>query len=276
MNTRKFLFRLLIVSTVWLPAVQAESTLEFRMQESGDASGTTQPVMIKNGMLLVKGAGGDKHLDLLYSRSQQRLSIIDHRRKTIMPVDEQQVKKISRQTEDFMPLLQGLGAQAAKLKPEQRAKWEEMLGGKVSLDRLADAAKPPKPTSFVKTGIDKQVAGVQCEEMSVVQGKKTMAEVCVAPPEKLNLTKDDYATIRSLFDFSGNLAAKTHGFAEHFGIKIPRLNVKEIGGVPVEMRDLSGSRQGSLTLNRIVTSSVSDDLMQEPTGYKTESLSLWK
>lgn len=276
MIKRNLILPLGVLAVSCLTTAQAESTLEFVLHDSGSGAGKTQPVMIKNGMLLVKGAGGDATLDLLYSRSQQRLSIIDHRHKTIMPVDEHQVKKISRQTEDFMPLLQGIGEQAAKLSPEQRSKWEQMLGGRVSLDRLADAAKPAKRTSFVKTGIEKSVAGVQCDEMNVVQGKSTMAEVCLAAPEKLNLTKDDYATIRSLFDFSGNLAAKTHGFAEHFGIKIPRLDVKNLSGVPVEMRDLSGSRQGSLTLSRIVTSSVSDALMHEPAGYKTESLSLWK
>jgi hypothetical protein len=254
----------------------ADSMLEFLIQDSGITAGKPQPVLIKDGMLLVKGAGGDEQLDLLYSRAKERLTIIDHRKKTFMPVDEQQISNISHQTEDFMPLLQGLGEQMAKLTPAQRARWEDMLGGKVSLDKLANASKPQKPTSVVKTGVGRSVAGVNCEAVNVIQGKATMAEVCLAAPNELNLSKDDYATIRSLFNFSGNLAAKTHGFAEHFGVKIPNVKLQDFAGVPIQMRDLSGEKLGSLTLSRIVTSELSGDLMQIPSGYHPEKLSLWK
>jgi len=276
MNTRHFLFALGTTALLCNQTVSADSTLEFLLQETGTPAGKPQPVMIKDGMLLVKGAGGDDHLDLLYSRAKERLTIIDHRKKTFMPVDEQQISKISHQTEDVMPLLQGLGEQMARLTPAQRAKWEDMLGGQISLNKLAKASKPQKPTSIVRTGVGKSVAGFSCEEMNVVQGKATMAEVCLAPPDKLNLSGDDYATIRALFNFSGNLAAKTHGFAEHFGVKIPNLNIREIAGVPIQMRDLSGENLGSLTLNRIVTSEVSKSLMEVPNGYRAEKLTLWK
>lgn len=263
-------------SLLLAPAAKADSVLEFLVKETREPAGKTQPVLIKDGKIMVKGAGGDANLDFLYSRAQESLVVIDHHKRTFMPVDEQQVNRITRQTEDVQPLLQGLGEQIGKLSPKQRAKWEQMLGGNISLDKIAKAAEAPKPTSLVKTGMGKNVAGIACQQMSVIQGSAPMAEVCLADPATMNISSDDYATIRSLFSFSERLAAKTQGLAGQFGIKIPNIAIHDVAGIPIEMRDLSGENPGSMTLSRIITSAVSPDLMQIPDGYRAEQLTLWK
>ena len=169
-----------------------------------------------------------------------------------------------------------LGQQVRNLSPEQRKKWEQMLGGNVSLDQIASAAEPVQQASIVKTGLGKNVAGVSCEQMNVLEGKATVAEVCLAKPDALQLSGEDYATLRSLFGLSERIAVKTHGLAKQFGVKLPNLSVREILGVPIEMRDLSGKQHGSVTLSRIVTSAVAEDVMQIPGGYRAEQFKLWK
>ena len=265
-----------ISASLLAPVARADSILEFLVKETHAPAAKTQPVLIKDGKIMVKGAGGDAHLDVLYNRAQDELVIIDHRKRTFMPVDEQQVNRIARQTEEVQPLLKGLGEQIRKLSPKQREKWGQMLGNNISLDKIAKASEPAKPTDLVKTGTGKNVAGVACQEMNVIQGSVPMAEICLADPAKMNISSDDYATIRSLFSFSERLAAKTQGLASQFGIKIPNIAIHDAAGIPIEMRDLSGEDLGSMTLSRIITSSVAPDLMQIPSGYKAEQLALWK
>ena len=263
-------------SLLLVPAAKADSVLEFLVKETRDPAGKTQPVLVKDGQIMVKGAGGDENLDFLYSRAQERLVIIDHHKRTFMPVDEQQVNRIAQQTEDVQPLLKGLGEQIGKLSPKQRDKWEQMLGGNISLDKIAKAAEPQKPSSLVKTGMGKNVAGIACQQMNLIQGTAPMAEVCLADPASMNMSGDDYATIRSLFSFSERLATKTQGLAGQFGVKIPNIAIREVAGIPIELRDLSGENLGSMTLSRILSTAVSPERMQIPNGYRVEQLTLWK
>ena len=258
------------------PVARADSILEFLVKETRVDAAKTQPVLIKGGRVMVKGAGGDKNLDVLYDRAQEELVIIDHHKRSFTAVDEQQVNRIARQTEEVQPLLKGLGEQIGKLSPKQREKWGQMLGGNVSLDKIAKAAEPAQPANLVKTGTGKSVAGIACEQMNVIQGSAPMAEICLADPAKLNISSDDYATIRAMLSFSERIAARTRGLAGQFGIKIPHIAMQDVAGIPVEMRDLSDEHLGSMTLSRILTSAVSADQMQIPSGYKAEQLALWK
>ncbi len=76
-------------SLLLVPAAKADSVLEFLVKETRAPVGKTQPVLIKDGKVMVKGAGGDAELDVLYSRAQEKLVVIDHHKRTFMPVDEQ-------------------------------------------------------------------------------------------------------------------------------------------------------------------------------------------
>jgi hypothetical protein len=257
-------------------AAGADSTLEYLVAEGGSKPGKLQPLVVKDGKVLAKGAGDGGNLDFIYSAAPEQLSIIDHRKHSVMTLDEAQVDRLAKQTEAVQPLLQGFAGQIAKLDPKQRAKWEEMLGGKISLDKIAEAARPTPQANIVKTGKARKVADIACEQMNVFQGKAQTAEFCLADPGKLKLSGEDYATLRSLLAFSGRLASKTQGLAKQFGVDIPPLDLRDLAGVPIELRDVSGHGQGSLRLNRVDASSVSAELMRVPDGYQSEPFKLWK
>lgn len=257
-------------------AAHADITLEYLTAENGAKSAKLQPVIVKDGKILVRGIGGDENMDFIYSSSPEMLSVIDHRKRSVMTLDENQVNRIAQQTETVQPLLQGVAGQIAKLNPKQRAKWEEMLGGKVSLDKIAQAAQPVPPTNIVKTGQSRKVAGIACEQVDVFQGKTQTAEFCLADPAKLNMSGADYATFRSLLGFAERLAAKTQGLAKQFGVGLPNLDLRDLAGVPIELHDVSGHGQGSLLLSRIVAAEVSAEWMHAPKDYPSEPFKLWK
>lgn len=257
-------------------SVSADSTLEYVVNDAPNRPGKSQPLLIKNGLVMLKGAGGDSNTDMLYNRDNESLLIIDHRKRSFMAVDQQQVSQIGQQAEQLQPLLQGFGEQLGKLSPQQKAKWQQMLGGNVSIDDIAAAAAPAKEASVVKTGLGKNVAGIPCEQIDVLQGANKTAELCVADPSRLSLSSDDYDTVRSLLQFSESLASKTQGIASQFGFKIPRVQLHDLAGVPVEIKDYSSRHESSVVLSRIVSTELAPEMLKVPNGYHRAPLTLWK
>lgn len=273
MHYRKFLYLLVISHLLWISPSNADSTIEFRVEEGQKTA--VQPVVITDGQIMVKGAGGDRNLDIFYQRASEQLVLIDHKKQRFTPITEEKIDRIARQTQDLQPLLQGFGDQLRKLPPKQRAKWEEMLGG-ISIDQLGSAQSAANDSRLVKTGRAKQVAGISCEQMDVLQKETKLAEVCLANPSSMQLPADDYATIRSLLAFTQRIAAKAQGFASQFGISLPPIELSDLAGVPVEMVDFSGKRPTVMALNRISDSISPENRPQIPSGYQPEELTLWR
>jgi len=273
MHYRKLFNFALVANLFWLAPSQADSTIEFHVEEGQKKA--VQPVVVKDGQIMVKGAGGDRNLDIFYQRANERLVLIDHKKQRFTPITEEKIDQIARQTQDLQPVLQGLGDQLKKLSPKQRAKWEDMLGG-ISVDQLGSAKNPANNSRLVKTGQAKEVAGIRCEQLDVVQGSAKLAEVCLANPASMPLSADDYATIRSLLAFTQRIASKAQGFASQFGVSLPPVQLSDLAGVPVEMADFSGKRPTVMALNRIIDSVSPDDRLQIPAGYQPQELMLWR
>lgn len=266
---------LTICAGLGLPSIaHADSVLEYLVKDSRVSETTTQSIAIKNDQIMVKAAGGDKNLDLLYRHAPESVVIVDHGKQTLMTVDEQQVDRINQQAQDVQPLLQGLGKQIAKLSPHQRQKLQELLGDDVSLDTIAKAAEPAAPTRLVPTGV-KKVAGIHCRTMRVMQGETPIAEVCLADAAAMKISDKDAAAIRALFGFYERLAAKSQGLARQLGLTLPNITAREVTGIPIEFLDLSRKDNGTMTLHRINTSTVSPERMRIPNGYKAVPLKLW-
>jgi len=256
-------------------SASADSTLEYLITEGNSKAGKVQPVIIKDGKMMVKDVGGNGNLGFIFSATPEILFILDHDKRSVMTLDEGQVNRISKQAETVQPLLQGLGQQLSKLDPSKRKQWEEMLGGKIHLDTLAEAAKPVQTLKIVNTGKTKKVGGFACEQMDVFQGKTKTTEFCMADPAKLNLSESDYTTIRSFLSFSERVSSKTQGLAKQFGVNLPKLDLRDIIGVPIELRELSSHNQTTLKINRIVTSTESTDAIKIPDGYQFVPFKLW-
>jgi hypothetical protein len=269
---REFIRPILGCMLFAVASVHAESLMEFQVDRGKRSA--MQPVMIKDGTVLVKSAGGDGNLDILYEQANERLILIDHKKQRFTPVTDEKVSRIARQAEDVQPLLQGFSEQLRKLSPKQRAKWESMLGG-ISLDQFDSARRAAESTKLMKTGVGKKVAGISCEQMNVVKGSAKAAEFCLADPAALKLPKDDSATIRSLIEFTQRLAAHAQGLSTQFGIELPASGIASLAGIPVEMRDFSGKHPVVMTLSRVGGGAVPSDSLKVPAGYRPKELALW-
>ena len=266
---------LTICASLALPTItNADVVLEYMVKGINVSAATTQDIAIKNDQIMVKAAGGDKNLDLLYRHATENLVIVDHRKGTLMTVDEQQVDLINQQTQNVQILLQGLGGQIAKLSPEQRQQLQELLGDNVSLDMIAKAAEPQAPTRLVPAGV-REVAGIHCRAMRVMQGATPVAEVCLADASTMKILDKDAATIRAFFGFYERLALKSQELTRQLGLTFPNSAAREVTGIPIEFRGLSHKDNGTMILLRSSTSPVSPELMRVPSGYKAVPLKLW-
>ena len=261
-----------------LPTIaNADTVLQFLVKKSQASEATPQTIVIKDGLIMVKAAGGDADTDLLYSRAEESVKIVDHQKRTVMTVDEAEVRRINQQAQGVQPLLQGLGDQIAKLSPQERRKWQEMLGDNISLDKIAKASgsEPQAPIRLASIGAAK-VAGIKCQTMRVMQGTTPMGELCVAEQTAIKIPDNDYATIRALLDFYERLSNQTQRLAGQIGFAVPIIAMDKVKGLPIRLRDLSRDEHGSATLRRIETVPVSPQRMSIPGSYAAEPLTLWK
>jgi hypothetical protein len=253
----------------------ADTIIEFLVSEqSAPVNGAQiQPVWVKDGKLLIKGVGGSARTDVLFDQALDSLVIIDHKKRTFVPVDEEKAGRIAQQMEDAAPLIRGLNEQLGKLSAEQRTKWKEMLGD-FPLGETGRGSDVPQ-TSIKVIG-DKTVNGFACQQMDVLQGAAKTAEFCLADATSLDISGEDYATIRALLSLTGRINAKAHGLAEQFGITIPKVAASDLAGIPVEMKDFSNHNKGNMTLKRVTSETIAPESLRVPSGYRAENLTLWR
>ena len=255
-----------------LTPAHADAVLEYTVDQGQRTA--LQTVNIRDGSVWVKGAGGDGHMDVLYERSSERLTLIDHRKQRYTPVSEDSVKRLAGQIEDATPLLRGLGDQIRKLNPKQRAKWEKLLGD-VPLDAFGTVQREWKDAKLQPAG-RKQIAGIPCEAMHL-SGNKAAGdiELCLAQPAMLGLPEQDAETLRALTGFVHNLAQKAHGLASPFGLALAGSDIDKLVGIPVQIRERQGKHPLSMTLNRAGAAKEATDSFKIPENYRPDTLKLW-
>lgn len=273
MNHRHTVSIVTALCVLWSATGQADSVIEFQIDR--DKQHAPQPVLIKNGHLLVKAAGGDKNLDILYERGAERLLLIDHRKQRFTSVTDDNVGRIARQAEELQPVLRGIGEQLRNLSPKQREKWGALLGG-IDLDAFDATRRAAAETTLSKTGAGKHIAGIRCQPMQVLKGKATTAEFCLADPAALKLPEDDAATLRALVGFTQRLAHQAQGLTTQLGIGLPVEGLASLAGVPIALRDLSGKHPVAMTLSRVGNEAVSAEALKVPEGYRAQELALWR
>ncbi|MDF9391865.1 MULTISPECIES: hypothetical protein [Methylococcus] len=255
-----------------IAAAFADTTLQY--QVAGEQ--TPQSLFVKDGQVLIKSAGGDPKLDILFNRSRNTAFLIDHRKQAYMPVTEQRVAELASQVQDVQPLLRGLGEQLKKVSPEQKAQWSDILGG-VDLDRVTAKSEDNRPILLTQAGTATTQGGYACSKVELRQGGDKKGDICLASAETLKLPAGDYETLRAMMMFSSRIADKAKGAAAHYVDlgPLPTVNLSEYPGIPVELHDASSKQAATLTLSRISSDTLPPGAMGIPEGYSAKKLKLW-
>lgn len=255
------------------PPVAAASVIDFIVATDGNV--VPQPVIIDHGTILVKGAGGDKNLDILFERGAERLVLIDHQRRRFTPVTRERVDQLANRFEDIRPLLKGLAGQIAKLPPAQRAKWDALLGG-FPIERYVAARAETEQTRLSKTRQIKTVAGIDCESIEMVRAGRTATEFCLANPSVLPLAAEDSATLEAMLTWLKKLALRAEDLLGLFGVDLAANALGDLPGLPIEIQQARGDRPLTMTLKRIAQTAPQDAVaLAIPAGYELRRLNLW-
>lgn len=185
----------------------------------------------------------------------QKTWVIDHARKTVLVLADQQVNQVQAQASAMEAQMR---ANLARLPPAQRAQVE------AALDRKPPAAAPAPVTSYEKKGTSRKVNGFACDDYVVKRDGKPTGEACfmpwkaakVTPAEMRELTQ---ATMGALQLPAGAQAVESPEDAP--GVAVVRVRLGADGRVESETTLVSLSR-----------APVAAAKLQVPKGYAEKAL----
>ncbi|WP_423822614.1 DUF4412 domain-containing protein [Salinisphaera sp. SPP-AMP-43] len=130
--------------------------------------------------------------------------------------------------------------------------------------RAAMVAKIPglsgksRSVGIDRTGATDQVNGIACNVIQIVRGGQPADKMCVASADALGLSKDSFATVRSMF-------ALLQDMLEGTGLEGIGLPYRDLSGMPVRFVDsVSGERR---SLAAISHADIPDSRFAIPDGY---------
>lgn len=259
---------LILLTLLFGTSVYADTTIEFSVTESGSAQLKSQIAYIKDGILFVKGAGGDPQVDLLFNRENSSMTIINHGDRTYVSFDEEQINELSDRAQGMMSMVQKqLAENLANLPPEQAARMKEMMG---SLGMPAGNEPPPPEKKLIKRDL-MTINNMKCRQIDVMSKDEKVAQLCMADRSSLNLSADDYQTIKAIQALGERLSQKAGKISGQFHGSVPEFGGLHIEGVPVEMRNFSGPVSSVMTVTRIATG-IGEISMAIPQGYEPRQL----
>lgn len=122
---------------------------------------------------------------MLRDGEQKKLFIVDHPKKTVLVITEQD----SKQQEEKQAMLRAqLQAQLAKMPPEQRARMESGLLAQVD----------PKPIAFTyekKKTPPRKVGGYSCQDYTIKREGQPSGEGCFASWKDLGIGADEFKNV---------------------------------------------------------------------------------
>ena len=243
------------------------TTIDFTLKQQGQAD-TVQVSYFDAGKALIKAAGGDPNIDLLFQQSTETMTIINHQDGSTLDINAEKVSALASQASGVMDLVrQQLTEQMKNMSAEQREQMQKMIEGMGGGQLIQPPPPPPQKKSLQATGVQK-INGFTCNQTEVYEGGQKVAEVCTAPADVLGIPAADFAVIEAMRAMSDKLRDETAKISGQMGQSLPQFGEAEIAGVPVQMKDKSGN---SMTITQIKPG-IGDVTLNKPAGYVAKQM----
>jgi hypothetical protein len=160
---------------------------------------TQQELLLDNDRLRVNisDAEGKRSAVLfLTDGGRERMVMLDPARNEYREMDRQSMEQVSQQLQGLMAQMQ---SQLQNLPPEQRARIEQMMKG-----RMGQAAAAPVRTIYTAKG-SATVSGFTCTKYEGVRGVEKVTELCAAKPADVHFSTADFQVFEKMREFSGSL-----------------------------------------------------------------------
>ncbi len=174
--------------------------------------------------------GTRRSLLFLTDGGRDRMVILEPARNEYREIDQQAMNQAVQQMQGLMAQLQ---AQLANLPPEQRARMEQMMKG-----RMGQAASAPAPITYTAKE-SSSVNGFVCMRYEGTRGAEKVADVCAAKPADVHFSASDFQALDKMRKFGANLASNNPLLS---GMKTDYLLQAGFEGYPVETINYSGGQ----------------------------------
>jgi len=160
---------------------------------------TQQEMLLDNERLRINintGEGSRSSVLFLTDGGRERMVMLDPARNEYREMDRQSMEQVSQQLQGAMAQMQ---SQLQNLPPEQRARIEQMMKG-----RMGQAAAAPVRTTYTAKGSG-SVNGFACTKYEGMRGAEKVAEVCAAKPADVHFAPADFQVFEKMREFGGSL-----------------------------------------------------------------------
>ena len=221
---------------------QADTTLTYQDKNNNDAEAFI--LSIKPPFLRMDEAGGmwmlyDSKADVIYA---------------VQPAQKSYTKMDRSMAEQLGGVMSAVEEQLKNLPPEQRAAIEQMMGKTLP--------KKKAKTEYTLTNNYREQAGVKCQVGHLLKDGKMRHEFCIAKPDALGMSKEDYAVMTKMFELMGTLRDKAGSMFEQ---DLP--DPSELKGVAVESNGPNGGHQ---VLSKFNNDKLPADNFKLPADYRQE------
>jgi Domain of unknown function (DUF4412) len=191
-----------------------------------------QEILLDADRLRINSTNKNQTFLFLTDGGRDRIVMLDQTRNEYREIDQQTMNQATQQMQGAMAQLQ---SQLANLPPEQRARVEQMLRGRMG---QAGKAAPAERTIYTAKGSD-SVNGFSCTRYEgVLKGEKT-AEVCASRPSDVHFSQSDFQVFEKMRQFSADLVSSNPLLS---GAKTSYLMNPGFEGYPVETINYSGGQ----------------------------------
>lgn len=277
MNAHALLRGLWLLAWAVAAPAAADAVIELQKLPAGGKApaGETVHLLVHEGAALLKAQPDTLGKELRFDQQRNVFHVLDHRRRTVMEMNEAAVIQVADQTQAMLAMARGFAEQLALLPPKQRAKLEGLLGDN-PLAHLAVHGAPSLGRHTLRAAGAKTVAGVSCRRLDVLGNGNKLAEICLASANALPLPSSDYATLDAMRQLAQRLAERAAPLAQQLGVVLPPLDDAKLAGLPIEIKGMAGKQKDSLVLSRIVAEPVAPQLLDIPADYASKPLTAWK
>jgi hypothetical protein len=244
-------------------AAHAGVKLRLRSAPVGDAKGRSQSYEVwldgpRLAIELVQRKEATKRR-IVFRGGEDKVWLIDDAKQTYFQLDPESAKSMASQVAG---LRQGLNQGLESLTPEQREAVQELLG-----ELSKPPAGPPPDYKLRERGELGRYAEVACARHDVLDGGKTVAEVCLADYGQAPLTREAFAAIPALGSFSRRtLEPLVAQFPSLAGVA-PYAALDAEQGVPLAVKTTEDGEVRETFVKSIEPTAIDPKLFELPAGY---------
>jgi hypothetical protein len=196
---------------------------------------------------------------IVFRGGEDKVWLIDDAKQTYFQLDPESAKSMASQVAG---LRQGLNQGLESLTPEQRAAVQDLIG-----ELSKPPAGPPPEYKLRERGELGRYAEVACSRHDVLDGEKTVAEVCLADYGKPPLTRESFAAIPALGSFSRKTLEPLAAQFPSLSAVAPYAALDSVQGVPLSVKSTEDGKTRETFVKSIEPTAIDPKLFELPAGY---------